>query len=59
MPETGYKETFDNEDDALEPILFCMLEVFNQNKNNILDLMREKPDKMQLVVKSIVISEIN
>ena len=59
MPETGYKETFDNEDDALETTLFCMLEAFNQIKYNILDLMKEKPDKMQLAIESIVISEIN
>lgn len=59
IPETGYKETFDNEDDALKTTLFCMLEAFNQIKYNILDLKKEKPDKMHLAINSIVISEIN
>lgn len=59
MPETGYKETFDNAVEVVETTLFCMLEAFNQIKYNIHDLMKEKPDKMQLVIKSLVISEIN
>lgn len=59
MPETGYNEIRENDSGAVESALTIMLDMIKQTYFNISDLMNKRPDKMQIVIQSIVISEIN
>ena len=59
MPETGYNKIYENDSEAIETAFFIILDMIKQTNLNIRDLLNKRPDKMQIVIQSIVISEIN
>lgn len=59
IPGTDYKETFTTEDEAIETLIYWWLELQRQIGYNIIDKLREKPEKLEIDIKSSVKSEIN
>ena len=57
-PEYGISDTFENEDEANETIIYSIVEVLQQTNYNIRDLMKENPDKLTICIKTAVHSEL-
>lgn len=57
-PEYGFTDTFENEDEAIETIIYSIVEVLQQTNYNIRDLMKENPDKLTIYIKTVVQSEL-
>ena len=57
-PEYGFSDTFENEDEAIETIIHCIVELLQQTNYNIRDLMKENTDKLTICIKTAVQSEL-
>ena len=55
----GVKETFSTKPEAVEYIEKCLIRALQETSFNLRDLLRKDPDKLQLVFKFYVTSEIN
>lgn len=58
-PEYGFKDTFDNENEAIETVIYSAVELLQQTNFNMRDAMNEKFDKLELIINTCVKSEIN
>lgn len=58
-PEYGFKDTFETTDEAIETLIYSIVELLQQTNFNIRDVIGEKWDKVQVFIKTSVISEIN
>ena len=58
-PEYWFKDTFENESEAIETLIYSIVELLQQSNFNIRDAMGEKWDKVQVFIKTSVITEIN
>lgn len=58
-PAFGLTESFDTEDAAISYIIKCLLSALQETNYNMQDLMKENPDKIDIIFKFYVKSEIN
>lgn len=57
-PLLGCKETFLTKREAVEYVEKCLISALQESSFNLRDLMRKDPDKLQLIFKFYVKSEL-
>lgn len=57
-PVFGLTESFDTEDAALNYIIKCLVSALQESSYNIQDLIKENPDKLDIIFKFFVKSEL-
>lgn len=58
-PEHGFKDTFENTDEAIETVIYSIVELLQQTNFNIGDVMEGKWDKVHVFIRTSVKTEIN